>query len=48
LQESGQSRCFDMLKDIDDCIHVISCGYENKTQWGEEVMFSRSIIILSM
>ncbi|TVU08202.1 hypothetical protein EJB05_41594 [Eragrostis curvula] len=37
LQESGESRCFDMLKSIDDCIHVLSCGYENKTQWGKEV-----------
>ena len=39
LQESGEACRFDMLKSLDDCMHVLSCGYENKTQWGEEVTF---------
>ncbi|GJN38861.1 hypothetical protein PR202_gb27939 [Eleusine coracana subsp. coracana] len=46
LQENGETRCFDMLKNIDDCIHVLSCGYENKTQWGKEVTSPCSIFLL--
>ncbi|AQL04866.1 cellulose synthase A catalytic subunit 5 [UDP-forming] isoform X3 [Zea mays] len=37
LQDNGEGCHFDMLKSLDDCIHVLSCGYENKTQWGKEV-----------
>lgn len=37
LQDNGEGCRFDMLKSLDDCIHVLSCGYENKTQWGKEV-----------
>ena len=44
LQESGEACRFDMLKSLDDCMHVLSCGYENKTQWGKEVTFPRPVI----
>lgn len=30
---------------IREAIHVISCGYEEKTEWGREVNFSFSELI---
>jgi hypothetical protein len=44
LQENVEGCRFDMLKSLDDCIHVLSCGYENKTQWGKEVTLPRPVI----
>lgn len=37
LRENGGGGCFDMLRSLEDCMHVLSCGYEDKTEWGKEV-----------
>ena len=34
---------------LKEAIHVISCGYEDKTEWGREVKFkSFSIVLLNV
>jgi cellulose synthase A len=45
LQDNGEGCRFNMLKNLDDCIHVLSCGYENKTQWGKEVTLPHPVFV---
>lgn len=46
LMENGgvpQSATPDNL--LKEAIHVISCGYEDKTEWGSEVLLTRCLFL---
>ncbi|XP_072965288.1 cellulose synthase A catalytic subunit 5 [UDP-forming]-like [Typha angustifolia] len=37
LRENGGIAKFDLSDCLNEAVHVISCGYEDKTEWGKEV-----------
>lgn len=34
--------------DLSECLHVIRCGYEDKTEWGKEVSSSSSFLVYTV
>lgn len=37
LEDAGTLKSASIATLLTEAIHVISCGYENKTEWGKEV-----------
>lgn len=38
LEDGGTPTSASVASRLKEAIHVISCGYESKTEWGEEVL----------
>ena len=45
MEEGGLPQGTNPQALIKEAIHVISCGYEEKTEWGKEVRFAVSILL---
>lgn len=46
MENGGVPESVDPSTLIKEAIHVISCGYEEKTEWGKEVSSCSSVSIL--
>lgn len=40
IEDGGVPKGLSSTSLLKEAIHVISCGYEDKTEWGKEVIFS--------
>lgn len=45
LRENGGIVKTNLTECLSEAVHVISCGYEDKTEWGKEVCFVKIIYI---
>jgi cellulose synthase A len=44
MEDGGVPRGASSASLLKEAVHVISCGYEDKTEWGKEVWCNRFIV----